>query len=80
MAGVRPAIFVGRNSVRAKGGLLLGNKSQLDQVGYQHYSKVWDGSHKIFCLHLNGTATEILATEVIRELGSSPPSCSAAST
>lgn len=73
MADKRPAILVGRNSVQAKGGLLLGNKSRLDEIGFQHYTKIWVGSHKVFCLHLNGTATEILATEVIRELGQFAP-------
>lgn len=63
----RPAIVIknnGRKNVR----LYIGDKAGPTEQGHMQYQTFWVGSHTLFCIHGSGASTEILASEVEREL------------
>lgn len=63
----RPAILLKRNpyqSVR----LGIGDLSGITGDGHTEHTVLWVGSHTVFCLHGTGASTEILTTEVQKEL------------
>lgn len=63
----RPAIVVKKN---ARQNLRIGIEDYVgaDELGNVHFETYWLGTHTLFCIHESGAATEILATEVQREL------------
>ena len=65
----RPAIVVKRNAWR---GLRLGIGNRMmgavEPDGNEYFSKLWQGSHTLFCLGGEGAEAEILASEVAREV------------
>lgn len=63
----RPAILIKRNAYRNMR-VLLNDLVGTDGQGNDNYTTLWVGSHTLFCLHGTGASTEILATEVQREL------------
>ena len=63
----RPAVIIkanGRKNVR----LGIEDAAGIDSQGNAQYQTFWVGSHTLFCIHSSGASTEILATEVQREL------------
>ena len=63
----RPAVLIKRNNinnVRITTNDLYG----ADARGFEHFITLWVGSHTIFVIGGTGAATEILSTEVAREL------------
>ena len=67
MTDKRPGLLISRNTFRQLK-LTIGSKSVLDRRGFQHYTCLKVGSHTVFCVAKSGTACEILAAEVDREL------------
>lgn len=63
----RPAILIKRNTYRNMR-VLLNDRVGTDGQGNEDFTTFWVGSHTLFCLHGTGASTEILATEVQREL------------
>lgn len=67
----RPGIIVKRNDcdyqpIGIGGDIRQGPAS--DILGFEHYVRLWVGSHTLFCISQNGPQAELLATEVKREL------------
>lgn len=63
----RPAILLRRNAYQnVKVG--VGDLSGITGEGHTTHSTLWVGSHTLFCIHGTGASTEVLATEVQREL------------
>lgn len=65
----RPAIVVKRNAWRGLR-LGIGNRmmSAVEPDGNEYFSKLWQGSHTLFCIAGEGAEAEILASEVTREI------------
>ena len=63
----RPAVIIkpnGRQNIRWG----IQNSAGADEQGNRLFQTFWAGSHTLFCIHGSGASTEILATEVQREL------------
>jgi hypothetical protein len=65
--GKRPAILIKRNAYASRK-IVLSDLSGTNGRGEDSYTKIWVGSHTLFCIHGTGASVEILATEVQREL------------
>jgi len=68
----RPAVIIkanGRQNVRWG----IQDYAGADGQGNKQYQTFWVGSHTLFCIHGSGASTDILATEVQRELGQFHP-------
>ncbi len=68
----RPAVIIksnGRQNVR----LGIADYGGADGQGNRQYQTFWVGSHTLFCIHGSGAGTEILATEVQREISQFHP-------
>lgn len=67
----RCAVIIKRNAYSAEykglGGSIL-QGSTVDEYGDAHYQIFWSGSHTLFCIGGSGAESEILATEVQRQL------------
>lgn len=63
----RPAILIKRGAFKNLR-VLINDSWGTDEQGFDHYNTFWVGSHTLFCVHGTGASTEILATEVQREL------------
>jgi hypothetical protein len=63
----RPAVIIKRNAYRSLR-LGVGDKMGVDTRGMIRYGHAWVGSHTLFCIHGKGAATEVLATEVQRQM------------
>ena len=63
----RPAVLLKRNPYQSVK-LGIGDLSGITEDGHTQHSILWVGSHTIFCLHGTGASTEILTTEVQKEL------------
>lgn len=63
----RPAVIIKRNAMR---NLRIARQDRLgiDRQGDSNFATLWVGSHTLFCIHGTGASTEILATEVQREM------------
>jgi hypothetical protein len=62
----RPAIYVKRNGYK---NLRIGINDHVGTDGQgENYVTLWVGSHTLFCVHGTGASTEILGSEVQREL------------
>ena len=63
----RPAVIIKQNG---RQNLRLGIKDSIGatEQGHLQFQTFWIGSHTLFCIHGSGAGTEILATEVQREL------------
>lgn len=67
---LRPGIIIKRNSYRNVR-LGVGDALQtpfVDQAGNRHFATSWLGSHTLFCITNSGAQTELLCSEVQREL------------
>lgn len=68
--GQRPAVVIKRNAYRNQrygiGDRQQGNPT--DRTGTEKFTTFWVGSHTLFCLGDTGARTELLATEVQRQL------------
>lgn len=65
--GKRPAVIIkpnGRRNLR----LTIADKAGATEQGFQKFRTWWVGTHTVFCIHGKGAATDILATEVQRQL------------
>lgn len=65
----RPAVIVKRNAYRS---VRLGRANLAgynNGTGSRFYAKLWSGSHTLFCLHRSGAGADLLATEVVNEVG-----------
>lgn len=72
----RPALLIKRNRMsNLRFG--IGNALGADPRGQRQFVTFWVGSHTVFCLHGTGAGTEILATEVQRELTQFAPQIAA---
>lgn len=68
----RPAVIIkpnGRQNVRWG----IQDYAGADGQGNRLYQTFWTGSHTLFCIHGSGASTDILATEVQREIGQFHP-------
>lgn len=63
----RPAIVIKRNAFRNVR-VLINDAWGTDERGNDHFTTLWVGSHTLFCIHGTGASTDLLATEVQREL------------
>ena len=63
----RPAVIVKRNAFR-NFRFSVNDRTAVDARGRDEFATMWVGSHTLYCIHGTGAATEILATEVQREL------------
>lgn len=63
LVGLRPAVIIKRNSYSGLR-LGLGDRVRVDGRGFQTFSKLWVGSHTVFCLHGSGAGVELLSCEV----------------
>jgi hypothetical protein len=63
----RPAILVKRNAYRNQR-VAIADLAGTNEKGEEQFTTLWVGSHTLFCIHGTGASTEILATEVQREL------------
>ena len=63
----RPAVVIKRNAMRNVR-LTINDMAKVDQRGFEHFVTLWTGSHSLFCINGTGAGTELLATEVQREL------------
>lgn len=63
----RPAVIIKRNPMRNLR-VVKGDLKGIDEQGDSNYVTLWVGSHTLFCIHGTGASTEILATEVQREM------------
>ena len=63
----RPAVIIKRNAYK---NLRIGiaDRIGINERGGDAFLTTWVGSHTLFCIHGTGAGTEILATEVQREL------------
>jgi hypothetical protein len=68
----RPAVIIKRQGYRSHR-QTINDFHASDREGHSHYGILWVGSHTLFCIHGEGAATEILATEVQRELTQMAP-------
>lgn len=64
----RPAVIIKRNAYRNLRVAIGDFAGVVDEKGFREYATLWVGSHTLFCIHGTGAATEILATEVQREV------------
>jgi len=67
----RPAILIKRNPYAGKRVAindLSGGIGRTADKQYEQHTVLWVGSHTLFCIHGTGASTDILATEVQREL------------
>jgi hypothetical protein len=71
----RPAILIKRNAYRNVR-VVMNDQVGIDEEGNPNYMTVWVGSHSLFCIHGTGAGTEILATEVQRQLTQFGPAIS----
>jgi hypothetical protein len=65
---LRPGIIVKRNSWEHQKRFTLDSASGIDTDGNVQYTKMWRGSHTIFCIGREGAETEILVAETYRFL------------
>lgn len=68
----RPAVIIkpnGRQNVRWG----IQDSAGADGQGNRQYQTFWVGSHTLFCIHGSGASTDILATEVQREISQFHP-------
>lgn len=67
----RPGIIIKRNDCDYQPIGIGGDVRQgpaADILGFEHFVRLWVGSHTLFCISNNGPQAELLATEVKREL------------
>ncbi len=67
LIGKRPAILIKRNAMKNLR-LALNDLMMLGKDGSEYYETYWLGSHTVFCIHGTGAATELLGSEVQRDL------------
>lgn len=63
----RPAVLIRRNAYRNET-LGINDMAGVTPTGHYRFATAWFGSHTLFCLHRSGTAADLLAVEVQREL------------
>jgi len=63
----RPAVLVKRNGYRNLR-YAIADRVATDEQGFENYGTLWVGSHSLFCIHGSGASTELLTSEVQREL------------
>lgn len=63
----RPAVVIKRNPYKSMR-VLHRDYVGTTEEGHESFTQLWVGSHTLFCIHGTGASTEILATEVQREL------------
>lgn len=64
----RPGIIIKRNAWQHQKRFTLDSSDTIDVDGNIQYTKLWNGSHTIFCIGREGAETEILAAETYRFL------------
>lgn len=64
----RPAIIVKRNGWKHIKRLTFNSVAQTTQEGHKEYTKLWRGSHTIFCIAPHGAEAEELTREVYQFL------------
>ena len=65
---LRPGIIIKRNGWEHQKRFTLDSTSGIDDQGNVQYTKLWRGSHTIFCIGREGAETEILVAETYRFL------------
>ena len=65
---LRPGIIVKRNSWEHQKRFTLDSSSGVDAQGNVQYTKLWRGSHTIFCIGREGAEAEVLVAETYRFL------------
>jgi hypothetical protein len=68
----RPAVLIARNDMTSNR-IMLGDLSGQTGQGDGEYTITWIGSHTLFCIHSTGAGSEILSSEVARELAEFAP-------
>ena len=63
----RPAVVIKRNAYKSMR-VALNDMTGKTEKGFEQFTQLWIGSHTLFCIHGTGASTELLATEVQREL------------
>jgi hypothetical protein len=63
----RPALIIKRNTYKNVR-IGVADFQAIDRHGFYEFATFWSGSHTVFCINTTGAASEILATEVQREL------------